>query len=531
MPATGLVVSLLLVLALAIALAVEAVGAARAHRRSATRTLRDYADFAAFIVANAARQEVELRLLYAFSGVQRWTAGSGTPLPPPSALGQNGAEAARCAPEGVDPPTYVRLDLPTDSLVVEGTSLPDSTLRWLADTLGTLARVDTAEAGFHHIFGDAHGAGLVAWSALRDSSGNAEAVYAKTSCFAVNGRSLLALAVASTPALPPTLIGAAPNDSLFSWRLVDPHGHVVQSSAVTYASDIVGATEPLSALGDAVLFVTIRPDVVGRLVIGGIPASRVPLSLLLLALVLLFAGLTMAQLHRLQMLIRLREQFVANVSHELRTPLQQILMFSELLRMEKIDSDAERGLFLEIMERESRRLIHLVDNVLRLSRGARNDDPLSSGPVEVGRVIQDTVRAFEPLARARNARVGIQADPGLKAAADMDALRRILLNLLDNAVKYGPPDQEITISAERSGDRILVRVDDQGPGVPHADRERVFLPFHRLAREESAAISGSGVGLAIVRDLATRMGGGVTIEDAPRGGCRFTVTLPGPASP
>ena len=527
MSAIGLLLPLLLVLALAVVLAFEALKATRSHRRSAERTLGDYANFAAFIVSNVAQQEIDRRLLYAFAPVRRWEAASGAPLPEPSVLGQDPSEASRCASAGLDPPTYLRLDLATDSLAVAGRDLSGTTRSWLADTLRIVARQDDATAVFHHIFGNAPGAGLVAWTAVRDSTGHTLALYAKTSCLLVDGRPLFDLAMHATPALPPSLTGSAPNDSLFSWRLVDPGGQVIQASVGQYASRFVGSAGPLPLLGDATLHTAIRPDLADRLVIGGIPYSRVPLALLLLVLVVLFAGLTILQVRRLHLLMRLRERFVSNVSHELRTPLQQILVFSELLRMERIESATERRQSLEIVERETRRLIELVDNVLRFSRAARGEDALRIEAVALGPLVRETVHAFEPLARARDASVRHETGSDVIALADPNALRRVLLNLLDNAVKYGPAGQTVTVSISSSDGRAVLRVDDEGPGIPLSERERIFQPFHRLEREERAAIAGSGVGLSIVRDLVTRMKGSVSAEVAPGGGARLTVTLPG----
>jgi signal transduction histidine kinase len=521
----GFALPLFLVLASAIALAFEALEATRAHRRAATATLVDYADFAAFIVSNVARQEIDRRLLYAFGSLRRYDPSNG-PLPPPSVVGQDPSEASRCVASRGEP-SFFRLDLATGEFVAQGRTLPEAVSAHIADTLAIVARDSMVEtASFGHVLGLDTGADVIAWSTLRDSTGTAFAVYAKTSCLDVSGESIFALAMRAAPALPPSLTGRQPNDSLFSLRVTDRHDRVVFASPVATDSRITGHAGPLATLGGLVVATSIRPEIADRLVIGGVPYSRVPLALLLLLLILVFAALGLVQLRRQQELIRLREQFISNVSHELRTPLQQILVFSELLRMEKIESDEERRHSIAVVERETRRLIQLVDNVLRFSRASRDRDPLLIDDVALGDVVRDTVQAFEPLARSSGARILLDAEPDIQVRADADALRRILLNLLDNAVKYGPAKQTITVTLAREGERVVLRVDDQGPGVPPADRERIFGAFRRLEREERAAIAGSGVGLAIVRDLAVRMNGTVSATDAPDGGARFIVTLP-----
>jgi signal transduction histidine kinase len=108
---------------------------------------------------------------------------------------------------------------------------------------------------------------------------------------------------------------------------------------------------------------------------------------------------------------------------------------------------------------------------------------------------------------------------------DRAALRQTLLNLLDNAVKYGPAGQTVRLAVQRTGTRVRLTVDDGGPGIAAEDRERVWLPFYRLERDARSAIAGSGIGLAVVRDLISLHGGRVCVEDAPGGGARFVVEL------
>jgi signal transduction histidine kinase len=544
----GFALPLLLVLAFAVILAFVALKATRAQRRAADQTLRDYADFAAFIVSNAARQEIERRLLYAFAPLRRYDASTGQPLPPASVIGLDRTESMRCAAAGT-PATYMRVTLAagaTDSgdVSISGDVLPDSTVAWLADTLTADALANHADGwSFAHIFAGRADIDLIAYSVLHDADGRPLAIYAKTSCLDVDDKPVFRLATRATRALPPSLTGGVPNDSLFWFRATDPRGRVIQTSATPPSEGVSGHAGPLPQLGGLVLEVVLRPEIAPRLVIGGIPYSRVPLAPLLLLLILILSVLTLMQLRRHQELVQLRERFISNVSHELRTPLQQILVFSELLRMRRIESEDEQRHSIEVIERETRRLIQLVDNVLGFSRAGR-ELPLESKLVDLTAIVRETVQSFEPLARTRRARLHVEADEDVSASADADAVRRILLNLLDNAVKYGPADQVVTVTLTRDGDaavgrgghrtaagshrdaRAVLAVEDQGPGVPHDARERIFKPFHRLEREEQAAIAGSGVGLAIVHDLVSRMSGDVRVEDAPGGGARFVVTLP-----
>jgi signal transduction histidine kinase len=114
---------------------------------------------------------------------------------------------------------------------------------------------------------------------------------------------------------------------------------------------------------------------------------------------------------------------------------------------------------------------------------------------------------------------------------DEGALRQMLLNLLDNGVKYGPEGQTVTIGSEAVLDRVRVWVQDQGPGVPAGDRERVWDRFWRLERDRGTAVAGTGIGLSVVRELASLHGGRAWVETAPGGGARFVLDLPAAGAP
>jgi signal transduction histidine kinase len=252
-----------------------------------------------------------------------------------------------------------------------------------------------------------------------------------------------------------------------------------------------------------------------------------PLAVLLLLLIVLFAALAFVQMRKQQEVMRLRESFISSVSHELRTPLQQILVFSELLRMDKLPA-GERQQAIEVVERETRRLIRMVENVLRFSRPTRGKDSLIIESVPLEPLVQDVIKVFEPWARKHDMRVRLHVEQPVVALADASALRGVLLNLLDNAMKYGPAGQTVSVELSARDHTAILAVEDEGPGVPRAQRAQVWEPFQRLERDQRAAITGSGIGLSIVRELVERMNGTVRIEDA-RGssGARFIVELPG----
>src|SRR6185437_15836344 len=167
--------------------------------------------------------------------------------------------------------------------------------------------------------------------------------------------------------------------------------------------------------------------------------------------------------------------------------------------MGKLRTEDERARSAGIIDQEARRLTYLVENVLNFSRGEKGANRVSPTPADLDREVAEAIELFAPLARAR--RSTIVASLGATAAVplDRDALRQMLLNLLDNAVKYGPPGQTIVVGSEIAGERARIWVEDEGPGIPHDDRQRVWEPYVRLSREAEASTGGSGIGLSVER--------------------------------
>ena len=138
--------------------------------------------------------------------------------------------------------------------------------------------------------------------------------------------------------------------------------------------------------------------------------------------------------------------------------------------------------------------------------------------------MRDAVAFFAPLVQSRKMCLDLDVEPAT-AIGDAPALRQILINVLDNAAKYGPVGQTIRVSLHDDPDKVRLLVDDHGPGIPTAERQRVWKPFFRLHRSIEQSTGGAGLGLSIVRDLAMAMGAEVSINDAPGGGARFQLAM------
>ena len=505
----ALALLLVLSLSLAAALAIQAIATARRHRETAQRTLEDYAEFGAFILASQSYRQLGGAVVETFSS---WLTAR-PPLKLPQGTG--------CSEET----RYLERAPGADSLRFIGSRPTADESAFLSDTLRYSMKL-LEEVGWRFRFvrmpvGPVHGYFITSYQA----QGGGYGLRGFSACLG-GAESPFRRVMVSERALPPTITGNIPADSLFSVSVVSEAGMPLFASPMHYSSAYKGSARLGTEFGDLSLRLELRPDVAGRLVIGGIPSSPTPLALGLLGLSTLLVVTALLQLRREYELIAIRSDFVSNVSHELRTPLSQILLFTELLKLRRLRSSSERDRSIDIIDQEARRLIRLVENVLQFSRSGVTRRRLDQEHLPLATVATETLDAFRPLADARD--VTLQTDvPGSAAVrGDRHALRQILLNLLDNAVKYGPRGQTVSLHAETLNGRTRIVVEDQGPGIPLDDRERVWDGYYRLQRERHSAVAGSGIGLAVVRSLATDMGGKTWIEDTDTGGARFVVELP-----
>jgi signal transduction histidine kinase len=272
--------------------------------------------------------------------------------------------------------------------------------------------------------------------------------------------------------------------------------------------------------------VSLSPAVAGKLIPGGVPASQLPLLGVLVAGAVALLVLVVRADRKQRALTRAREDFVVAVSHELRTPLAQIRLFTETVLFGRSRSATEQTRFLEAAVRESIRLGHLVDNVLDFSRVERGASDLHPEVRPLAPLVAQAVEAFAPLASSRRVRFELQLDAAAIAPVDEAGLRRILVNLLDNAVKYGPREGVVTVRLAQRDGRVELAVEDEGPGIPEDERDSVFVPFRRLERDRRSGTTGTGLGLTLVHELAKGHGGGCRIETCEAGGARLVVTLP-----
>jgi signal transduction histidine kinase/CHASE2 domain-containing sensor protein len=221
-----------------------------------------------------------------------------------------------------------------------------------------------------------------------------------------------------------------------------------------------------------------------------------------------------------------KNDVISLVSHEMRTPLTAIQGMTELLANYDIEPSRRKEISSAI-NGEVKRLAGMITDYLDITRLESGATGLRNTPVKLDVLLQRILLLLEPLAAQRGIRLVLTPAAGLPAFfADADLLGRAVENLVSNAIKYSPDNTQVTVSAARDGESVAILVADQGYGIPEADLARVFEKFYRVPRVEDAGVPGTGLGLALVREIAELHGGTVTVASKINQGSTFTLRIP-----
>jgi PAS domain S-box-containing protein len=224
---------------------------------------------------------------------------------------------------------------------------------------------------------------------------------------------------------------------------------------------------------------------------------------------------------------RARNDFVATASHELRTPLAAVYGAARTLRRADLDLLPEqRETFLEIIEDETDRLTNIVAQLLLAGQLENGRLDVSAAECDLHELVE-SVLASARLRTPENVALRLVENGPAVALANEDKLRQVLVNLVDNAVKYSPDGGDVTVEVGQAGGRTRIAVQDRGLGIPASEQERIFEKFYRLDPAQTRGVGGSGLGLYISRELIAQMGGTLRVESAPGEGAQFVVELPG----
>lgn len=532
---------------LSVLLAQQAIHARQLHRTLAMRALQDHAQFAAWQAANHARTEISAVHFGAFIGAIRY-------------LGQHPQEwgdrawlerivrqqrdVCACT-DGIR--FFFTLD--PDGRFEPGDASDDPVAEWVRDTLQLVVRASPSVPPAPQVVRSISGTtrrlavivsnstpgsfygrpggtpAAVVFLTARDSTGAPVRTYGFVSDPVAFAQPIFARMLEHQRLLPPSVVAGIRADSLLALTVRSPSGGVLFRSPVAFPDSFAATETLMRGQGMLQLQLTLNPALAARS-IGGIPDSRLAALVAALLLSGSMMGIVWVILRRQQMLVHMRDDFVATVSHELRTPLAQIRLLAELLHLGRPMPEDVRLRSARVIDQEARRLSLLVENVLSFSRASRRVAPRVAAATELMAEVRDIVDSFLPLAQRNGASVEVQGEGDVHAEIDPAALRQILLNLLDNANRYGPGGQTITVEVGRSGDVAQLRVEDEGAGIPAGEEARIFEPYYTLPHDSPASRVGTGIGLAVVRELVTRNGGRVRVERARGGGARFVVELP-----
>ena len=221
---------------------------------------------------------------------------------------------------------------------------------------------------------------------------------------------------------------------------------------------------------------------------------------------------------------RIKDEMISGVSHEMRTPLTAMLGFTEFLLANEVEPDNQREI-LETIHKETERLNDLIGNFLDMQRLKDDTLVISAETLSVANIVNQGARLFA--INKDMHRIAVECPPGLPAIkGDSEKLHQVMINLLSNACKYSPAGSLVTIGAKAADGEVIVSVQDEGIGIPQEMREKVFERFFRIDNSDRRMVGGTGLGLALVKDIVTAHGGRIWIEANPPSGSRVLFSLP-----
>jgi two-component system phosphate regulon sensor histidine kinase PhoR len=237
--------------------------------------------------------------------------------------------------------------------------------------------------------------------------------------------------------------------------------------------------------------------------------------------------LVMNDITRLKNLERMRKDFVSNVSHELKTPITSIKGFTETLREGAAGDPETAGRFIDIIHHHTVRLESIIEDLLSLSRLEReNGSGVEKEAISAAPVIEGAVNGRSAKAQEKGIELTFDCGEDIELQANASLLEQALLNLVDNAVKYCPAGSAVSVSCGRTDGWVSFRVEDNGPGIPSKELDRIFERFYRVDKTRSRQLGGTGLGLAIVKHIAIAHGGTIDVESTEGAGTSFILTVP-----
>ncbi len=222
---------------------------------------------------------------------------------------------------------------------------------------------------------------------------------------------------------------------------------------------------------------------------------------------------------------RMQSNFVSSVSHEFRSPLTSMRQLSEILALGRVPSEERRQLYYETLVRETTRLQRVVEALLNFGQLESGTRKFRFQPIDAGEAVRQSVAEFSHDAGTRSIELHAPEEP-CPVEADVQAISVALRNLLDNAVKYSPDPAPVHVAWARQNGHVAIAVRDAGPGITEREQRTIFHKFVRGSAAAAGNVKGSGLGLAMVRDIVAAHRGHVAVESRPGKGSTFTITIP-----
>ncbi|NNF06633.1 MAG: hypothetical protein HKN21_07720, partial [Candidatus Eisenbacteria bacterium] len=255
-------------------------------------------------------------------------------------------------------------------------------------------------------------------------------------------------------------------------------------------------------------------------------ASSSMIALMFLVIVLALAFSLRYVLREIE-LAELKSTFVSNVSHELKTPLALIRLFSETLELGRAGSPEKEKEFLSVINKESERLTHLINNVLDVGRIEQGRKTYELAPTQLPELLQETLDAYAFSLKKQGFSVESKIESDMpEVMADREALTQAFINLIENAIKYSNERKSLRVTLQRKNDHAVIAVSDAGIGIPPGDRDRIFDKFYRVERGLVHNVKGSGLGLSLVKHIVDGHGGSIEVESQLHQGSTFSISLP-----
>ena len=219
-----------------------------------------------------------------------------------------------------------------------------------------------------------------------------------------------------------------------------------------------------------------------------------------------------------------RRDFVTNVSHELKTPISALRTLSEAVKESATEPQQKK--FAELMQSETERLSHLVQEIINLSRLQDSDPLMAANSIDIDEIVNEAIDQCRTLASARQIEIFRGPASGAKVIGDRNYLISAVDNLIENAINYSPEKTKVTVNTDIAGELVEISVIDQGIGIAESDLGRIFERFYRVDPARSRQTGGTGLGLSIVKNVAMKHGGDVTVWSSQGTGSTFCLKLP-----